>query len=57
MKLSPPSAIMFLISLAFAVIAALKYYGVYIPQVPLSVMWCFAIAYGVLFVGVISRGL
>lgn len=57
MKLSAPSAILFLISLAFAVVAILKFYGVHVPQIPLSVMWCFAIAYGVLFIGVVSRGL
>jgi hypothetical protein len=57
MRLSAPSAIVFLLSLAFAIIAILKYYGVGIPQVPISIMWCFAIAYAILFIGVVSRGL
>lgn len=57
MKLSAPSAILFLLSLAFAAVAVLKFYGVHIPQIPLSVMWCCAIAYGILFISVISRGL
>lgn len=57
MKLSAPSAILFLLSLAFAAVAVLKFYGAHIPQIPLSVMWCCAIAYGILFISVISRGL
>lgn len=57
MKLSAPSAIIFLLSLVFAIIALLKLYGVHVPQVSLSVRWCFAIAYAILFIGTVSRGL
>ena len=57
MKLSAPTKLVFLISLVLAIIGILPLLGVAIPSVGISIAWALALAYIVLAVGVLFKGL
>jgi len=55
MKLSPPTNIVFIISLVVAVLGLLAGLGV-LAFLPISGFWLMAIAYGVMLAGVMLKG-
>lgn len=55
MRLSPPTFILFLISLACAVLALLPVFGIAIITVPISGFWLMTLAWGLLTAGVLFR--
>ena len=57
MRLTPPSFLLFLASLACAVLALLPVLGVAVVTLPLSGFWLMALAWGLLAAGVLFRGL
>lgn len=57
MRLTPPSLLLFLISLACAVLALLPVLGVAVVTLPLSGFWLMTAAWGLLAAGVLFRGL
>lgn len=56
MTLSAPKFIVFVISLAFALIGLLPLLGVAIPAVGISAVWALAIGYVILAAGVLFKG-
>jgi hypothetical protein len=57
MRLTPPSVILFLISLACAVLALLPVFGVAAVTLPVSAFWLMTAAWGLLAAGALFRGL
>ncbi|WP_417675984.1 hypothetical protein [Roseibium sp.] len=57
MRLSPPTTLVFIISLALAVFAILPLLGVAVPHVGISSFMILIIAYAVLAAGVLFRKL
>lgn len=57
MELSAPTRVVFLISLALAIIGILPLLGVAIPSVGMSATWALVLAYGVLAAGVLLKDL
>ena len=57
MRLTAPSAIIFLISLALFVYAVLPLAGIAVPGIGISTLWILISAYVVLAAGVLFRGL
>ena len=55
MKLNRPTTVMFLISLAIAIIAALTALGT-LSLIPLAAVWIMGIGYAVLAIGCLMRG-
>ncbi|WP_295512723.1 hypothetical protein [uncultured Sulfitobacter sp.] len=55
MRLSPPTFILFLISLACAVLALLPVFGIAIITVPISGFWLMTLAWGLLTAGMLFR--
>ena len=57
MRLSAPKFIVFVVSLAFALIGILPLLGVAIPSFGVSAVWALAIGYMILAAGVVLKGL
>lgn len=57
MRLTPPSFLMFLVSLIAGVLALLPMFGVAIVALPISAFWLMTIAWGALMIGVLFRGI
>ena len=57
MRLTPPSFLLFLASLACAVLALLPVFGLAIVSLPLSGFWLMTAAWGLLAAGVLFRGM
>ena len=55
MRLTPPSLLLFLISLACAVLALLPVFGIAVVTLPLSGFWLMTAAWGLLVAGVLFR--
>lgn len=55
MRLSPPTTLVFIITVVVAIVAALAALGV-IPGLPIASVWLMAIAYVVLALGCLLRG-
>jgi len=56
MRLTPPSFIIFLISIICGVLALLPVAGIALVALPLSAFWLMTIAWGLLIIGVLFRG-
>jgi uncharacterized membrane protein len=56
MRLTPPSFIIFLISIICAVLALLPVLGVAVVALPISGFWMMTIAWGLMTAGVLFRG-
>jgi hypothetical protein len=56
MRLTPPSFIIFLISIICGVLALLPIAGIALVALPLSAFWLMAIAWGLMIIGVLFRG-
>jgi hypothetical protein len=56
MRLTPPSFIIFLISIICGVLALLPIAGIALVTLPLSAFWLMAIAWGLMIIGVLFRG-
>ena len=52
MRLTPPTQVLFLIALAFAVLGVLKHMGK-IKILPVDDFWFMTIAYGLLIIGIL----
>jgi len=57
MRLTPPSFIIFLISLAAGVLALLPVFGVNSVDLGIQDFWLMTIAWGALMIGVVFRGI
>ncbi len=57
MNLSAPTKLVFIISLVLAVIGLLPLIGITIPTIGMSAAWALAIAYIVLALGVVLKGM
>ena len=55
MRLSPPTKVIFLVSLVFFVIGVLNHFGVY--TVPIVAAWAFLVAWVVLAAGCVLKGI
>ena len=56
MRLTAPTFIIFVISVVCAVLALLPFFGVAVVALPVSGFWLMTIAWGLLTVGVLFRG-
>jgi hypothetical protein len=57
MRLTPPSFLMFLVSLIAGVLALLPVFGVAVVSLPIADFWLMTIAWGALMIGVLFRGI
>lgn len=57
MRLTAPSFIIFLISVICAVLALLPVFGIAVVALPVSGFWMMTIAWGLMTVGVLFRGM
>lgn len=57
MRLTPPSFVIFLLSLAAALLAILPRFGVAVVSLPIEAFWLLAIAWLLLAIGVLFRGI
>ncbi len=55
MRLSPPTTLVFIISVVIAIVAALAALGV-IPGLPIASVWLMAVAYAVLALACVLKG-
>ncbi len=57
MRLSPPTMIVFIISVVLALIGILPLFGVAVPSIGISATWSLAIGYAVLAAGCLFKGI
>ncbi len=57
MRLSPPTVIVFIISVVLALIGILPLFGVAVPSIGISATWSLAIGYMVLAAGCLFKGI
>ncbi|GAA0775026.1 hypothetical protein [Roseibium denhamense] len=57
MRLTPPSVIVFLISLVLFVLAVLPMAGIAVPSIGFSTVWILVASYVVLAAGVLFKGI